>query len=202
MVHLPADGSLSPSVFTTEESTIIQCALGLIEEKRLLNRQPLRHRDELDRYLRLRFAGLTNEQGHALYLDPQLRLIAAETEAHGNQSSCAFDMRRIALRAITLGAEHVVFAHNHPSGNATPSVADVRHLLASADALRPLGIAVLDSFVVTATQVVSIRDHWHAQQAAMAAQQQREREQRRTQRRAKAAARMPLAALQHQGAAA
>lgn len=156
----PADAALAyPSVFTARENRIIQRALKLIEKKRLRDAPVLFCAADFERYLVLRFAGLTNEQGHVLYLDINHRLLAAETEFFGDQNGTPWDIRRVALRAITLGAGHVVFAHNHPSDISTPSDKDLQHLKWSEDALRPLKINLLDSFVVTSTRITSIKGY-------------------------------------------
>lgn len=154
---LDAAASVSSSVFTAREASTIKKALGIIEAKRLKDAPILHYLEDFERYLVLRFAGRTNEEGHVLYLDISRCLLTAETEFFGDHCSVAFDLRRIALRAITLGADSVVFAHNHPSGNREPSDADLRHLDYSESALSPLGITLLDSFVVTSTGITSIK---------------------------------------------
>lgn len=150
----------SPSIFTTQESALITRALNLIEDKRLKNAPVLHYMEDFERYLRLRFAGLTNEQGHTLYLNVNSELLSAETEFFGNQKSVSWDLRKTLARAIQLGAEYVVLAHNHPNNNPSPSDADLRHLDFFEKALEPCGITLLDSFVVTASTVTSIKTVW------------------------------------------
>ena len=179
---------LHPSVFSTEETGIIKAALNLIEEKRLRRKEILYYFEDFQRYLMLRFAGLTNEQGHVLYLNINRELLAAETEFFGHQSSVQWDMRRVVLRAITLGAEHVVFAHNHPNDNPQPSEADLRHLDRSIKTLQPLNINLLDSYVVTARGITSIKDVKKRQEDARWAERRAEDERRSAERRAKIAA--------------
>ncbi|CAM2295663.1 MPN domain-containing protein [Ralstonia mannitolilytica] len=179
---------LHPSVFSTEESSIIKAALNLIEEKRLRRKELLYYFEDFQRYLMLRFAGLTNEQGHVLYLNINRELLAAETEFFGHQSSVQWDMRKVVLRAITLGAEHVVFAHNHPNDNPQPSEADLRHLDWSIKTLQPLNINLLDSYVVTARGITSIKDVKKRQEEARWAERRAEDERRSAERRAKIAA--------------
>lgn len=161
MANLTQDATTSivPTVFATNEERIIKRAISLIESKRLKSANILYHFEDFERYLMLRFAGLTNEQGHVLYLSVNQELLAAETEFFGHQSAVHWDMRKVVLRAITLGAEHVVFAHNHPNGNPNPSDGDIRHLKWSEDALRPLNINLLDSYVVTSKGITSIKNH-------------------------------------------
>lgn len=146
-----------PSVFTTNETALITCALNLIEEKRLKNAPVLHYMQDFERYLRLRFAGLSNEQGHTLYLNVNRELLSAETEFFGNQKSVSWDIRKTVARAIQLGAEFVVVAHNHPNNNPDPSEADLSHLDWLETTFKPFGIDLLDSFVVTSKEVTSIK---------------------------------------------
>ncbi|THF55899.1 JAB domain-containing protein [Pseudothauera rhizosphaerae] len=161
---LGAPAPESPSVFTTHEARTIRRALDIIEEKRLRNAPVLYYFEDFQRYLTLRFAGLANEQGHVLYLDVERRLLAAETEFFGDHKRVPWDIRRVALRAITLGADSVVYAHNHPNDNPTPSEPDVRHLTWQEGALSPLNITLLDSYVVTSRGITSIKDYRKRQQ--------------------------------------
>jgi DNA repair protein RadC len=147
----------APNIFTTSESALINCALSLIEEKRLKLAPVLYYMQDFERYLRLRFAGLTNEQGHTLYLNINRELLSAETEFFGDQKSVSWDIRKTVARAIQLGADFVVLAHNHPTNNLTPSDADFLHTEWMERTLEPLKITLLDSFVVTASAVTSIK---------------------------------------------
>lgn len=147
-----------PSVFSTHEESIIFAALDLIEEKRLKRGDVLLHENDFRRYLMLRFAGLTYEQGHVLYLNSNHQLLAAEVEFFGNQNSVMWDMRKVVARALALGAEHLVFAHNHPNDNMQPSEQDLQHLDWATRALQPLNISLLDSYVVTSWGIASIKD--------------------------------------------
>jgi DNA repair protein RadC len=175
----------TPTVFTPREANVIKKALSLIEEKCLRQQPVMYFLNDFQRYLILRFAGLTNEQAHALYLDADYRLLAAEVEAVGSQSQVIWNLRNIALRAMTLGAEYVVFAHNHPTGTAIPSEADINHLAGYESILGSLKIKVLDSFVVTYDQAVSIKHYLKAKQDAQERKWQEQREQWAAERKAK-----------------
>lgn len=175
----------SPSVFTTQESALITRALGLIEEKCLKSKPVLNNRQAFDNYLCLRFAGLTNEQGHTLYLNVNHELLSADAEFFGNQKSVAWDIRRTAARAIQLGAEYVVLAHNHPNGNPNPSEADFAHLGWFERTMKPLGITVLDSYVVSHITTTSIKTVRELRNMAYARNELARMEQQRAERRAK-----------------
>jgi DNA repair protein RadC len=148
-----------PSVFSTHESALISTAMSLIEDKRLKNAPLMNGTQDFANYMRLRFAGLANEQGHVLYLNINRQLIAAETEFYGGQSSVMWDMRKVVGRAINIGAEFLVFAHNHPNENPTPSDADVQHMVWAEKMLMTLGLTLLDDLVVTSRGITSIRQY-------------------------------------------
>lgn len=187
MTHLIQDASASihPSVFTTHEASIISTALGIIEERCLRTGPVLHYFEDFQRYLLMRFAGLVNEQGHCLYLDCNLRLLSAETEFFGNQGSVAWDMRQIVSKAINLGAEHVVFAHNHPGDNPSPSDPDVKHLVWADVVLKHLNINLLDSYVVTHKGITSIKKHRERIEETKSRERMHECERRDAERRAK-----------------
>lgn len=181
-------GGPQPSLLSAQEDRLIQRALAVLETRQLKRGPLLSSPDHFRRYLRLRFAGLTNEQGHVMYLDVQLRLIGAEVDWYGHQSGGAFDLRRIVYRAITLGAEAIALAHNHPSGNPTPSSHDIQCHHHFEMVLAGLQIKVLDSFVVTPDEITSICERYARQTQELRAHQAQEKEQRRAQRATKRAA--------------
>ncbi|MBC7605036.1 MAG: hypothetical protein H7255_20560 [Ramlibacter sp.] len=149
---------LHHSTFNDRATALIAKAMRLIEERRLRGRQILNHLEDFSRYLVLRFAGLTNEQAHVLYLDLDRRLLAADVIYTGDHKSVAgWDNRQMLVRAISLGAEHVVFAHNHPNENPEPSPMDFGHLRNLECSLSTLGLNVLESFVVTSSGITGIK---------------------------------------------
>ena len=190
MAHLAPDAaaSIHPNTLTCRESSVVRKALKIIESKRLKHADVLYYFEDLERYLILRFAGLVHEQGHALYLDDSHRLIDADALAFGNQSEVRWDIRHIAYRAMALGADHVVMAHNHPNDNPKPSEPDVLSLTAFEKGLRMVGINLLDSFVVTSKEITSIKDYRKLCEEERTRYWHEEREYQRAQRRAKRAA--------------
>jgi DNA repair protein RadC len=154
-----AAASIHPNALTSRESSVVRKAMEIIESKRLKNADVLYYMEDFERYLMMRFSGLVHEQGHAVYLDTGRRLIDADTLAFGNQKQVTWDIRHLAFRAMALGAEYVVMAHNHPNDCPTPSDADVNNLTAFERGLSMVGISLLDSFVVTSKQVTSIKNY-------------------------------------------
>jgi DNA repair protein RadC len=93
-----------------------------------------------------------------LYLNTRNQPLACEQVAVGGLNVAALQPREVFGPALTLGAAAVILAHNHPSGDPTPSPEDLavtRHLR---DAGRLLGVEVLDHLVVSAERFKSLRE--------------------------------------------
>lgn len=109
-------------------------------------------------YLRLALGNREHEIFFAIFLDAQNRVIAAEDLFRGTLTETSVYPREIVKRALYHNAAAVIFAHNHPSGEANPSVADetLTHALKSALAL--VEVKVLDHFVVGSASASSFAE--------------------------------------------
>lgn len=114
--------------------------------------------DTVHTYLRLQLEGLRREVFAVLFLDVRQRLITMETLFHGSLTETSIYPREVVKRALELGAAAVILAHNHPSGDATPSPADQRVTRLLANALALVEVRVLDHVIVGAGQAVSMAD--------------------------------------------
>ena len=99
-------------------------------------------------FLRLHLAGLPHEVFFALWLDAQNRLIAAEELFRGTIDGASVHPREVVRRVIETNAAAVIFAHNHPSGVAEPSQADLRITQRLKDALALIEVRVLDHLII------------------------------------------------------
>ncbi len=97
------------------------------------------------------------EQVRVLYLDHKNQLILDEVSNHGTVDHAPIYPREIVRRALELSASSVILVHNHPSGDPTPSRADIEVTQAVIAAGRPLGISVHDHLVVGRDGVVSFK---------------------------------------------
>jgi DNA repair protein RadC len=109
-------------------------------------------------YLRLWLGGESREVFGALFLDSQHRLISAEKLFVGTIDQAAVHPRELVKRALTLNAAALVVAHNHPSGHATPSAADIALTHRLSDALHLVDIRLLDHFIVTTADTTSLAE--------------------------------------------
>jgi DNA repair protein RadC len=108
-------------------------------------------------YLRALLAGQARESFRVLFLDTANGLIADELMGEGTVDHAPAYPREIIRRALELNASACCLVHNHPSGGATPSAADIELTRNVAAAGRALRIAVLDHFLVGGDQVVSFK---------------------------------------------
>jgi len=128
-----------------------------ILEHPLRKREVLTSTSAVNAYLRARMGALPREEFRVLFLDTKNQLIADEQLGAGTHDHCPVYPREVVRRALELSAASILVAHNHPSGDPTPSSADVemtRQIVAAAVAL---GIKVHDHMIVGGDKVVSLR---------------------------------------------
>ena len=108
-------------------------------------------------YVRAELAHEPREQFRVLFLDKRNQLIADEQLGLGTVDHAPVYPREVARRALELSASAVILLHNHPSGDPSPSPADIDMTRQVVDALRPLRISVHDHLVVGSTGVASFK---------------------------------------------
>jgi DNA repair protein RadC len=108
-------------------------------------------------YVRIALRHEKSEQARVLYLDRKNKLIADETAGRGTVDHAPIYPREVARRALELSASAVILVHNHPSGDPTPSKADVDLTRDIEKALAPLEIRLHDHLVVGASETVSMK---------------------------------------------
>jgi DNA repair protein RadC len=108
-------------------------------------------------YAKVAMAGASREQFRVLFLDKKNQLIADEVMNEGTVDHAPVYPREVMRRALELSASAVILAHNHPSGDPTPSTADVEMTRQVAEAGRPLRITVHDHIVVGREGVASLK---------------------------------------------
>ncbi|MCJ2012771.1 RadC family protein [Methylobacterium sp. J-076] len=121
---------------------------------RRLARGQIRERDVLaswsavSDYLRATMAFAPREEFRILFLDKRNHLIADEVQGRGTVDHTPVYPREVARRALELSATAIILAHNHPSGDPTPSSADVSMTREIVSVLAPLHIVVHDHVIM------------------------------------------------------
>jgi DNA repair protein RadC len=99
-------------------------------------------------YCRSAMAFEEREQFRILFLDKKNALIADEVQQVGTVDHTPVYPREVIKRALELSATALILVHNHPSGDPTPSQADIQMTKAIVDIAAPLGISVHDHIIV------------------------------------------------------
>jgi len=99
-------------------------------------------------YCRTAMAFSDKEEFRLLFLDKRNQLIADEVQQRGTVDHTPVYPREVVKRALELSATALILVHNHPSGDPTPSRADIQMTQAIIDVAKPLGIAVHDHIIV------------------------------------------------------
>jgi DNA repair protein RadC len=108
-------------------------------------------------YAKVAMAGAPREQFRVMFLDKKNQLIADEVMNEGTVDHAPVYPREVMRRALELSASAVILAHNHPSGDPTPSTADVEMTRQVVEAGRPLRVTVHDHIVVGRDGVASLK---------------------------------------------
>ena len=100
----------------------------------------------------------TNEQFRLLFLDHKNQLLCDEVQQHGTINHTPVYVREVIRRALELGASSIILAHNHPSGDPSPSQADIELTREIVTAAKAIGINVLDHVIVGKGQTTSLKN--------------------------------------------
>ncbi len=113
---------------------------------------------------------LRREEVWALLLDARHRLLSVEPVVAGSLNSARLLPRDVLTPALRAGAAAIIVAHNHPSGEVSPSRADRLVTSALRDAARLVGLPLLDHLIVTQRAHYSFREveAWEAEAATAA----------------------------------
>ena len=140
-----------------QELKIVEAAAHRLARTKVMNRPVLSSWDALLDYCRAAMAHLGIEQFRILYLDRKNVLIADEEQARGTVDHVPVYPREVVKRGLELNASALILVHNHPSGDPTPSEADILVTNQILDAAGVLGIVLHDHLIIGKTQVVSFR---------------------------------------------
>jgi DNA repair protein RadC len=105
----------------------------------------------------MRMAEEKTEQFRLLFLDNKNALIADEQQQRGTVNHTPVYPREVVKRALELGASALILVHNHPSGDPTPSKADIEMTKDVQKAAQALGVLVHDHIVIGRDGHASLR---------------------------------------------
>lgn len=124
----------------------------------VMQTQVLGNWTQLINYLHATMAHETREVFRVLYLNKKNELIADEVQGRGTVDHTPAYPREVLKLALELGATALIMVHNHPSGDAQPSQADLDLTNAVVQAAKPLRITVHDHIIISAKGHSSLRN--------------------------------------------
>jgi DNA repair protein RadC len=139
------DGMTAASI---NEFKILEAGARRFAKGAVKKRLPLGSWSEVVDYCRTAMAFSDREEFRILFLDKRNGLIADEVQGAGTVDHTPVYPREVVRRALELAATAVVLVHNHPSGDPTPSTADVKMTLDIIALATPLGVAIHDHLIV------------------------------------------------------
>jgi len=131
-----------------QELSIVRAAAVKLAQERVLKRPVISSWDDLLSYCRAAMADEKSELFRILFLDKKNILIADEVQQRGTIDHTPVYPREVVKRALELGAAAIILVHNHPSGDPTPSRADIDMTQNIVKAAAALNIRVHDHLVV------------------------------------------------------
>ncbi len=136
---------------------IVQAATVRVLKAEVANRPILSNWQALLDYLRAEMAHLGVEHFRVLHLNTRNMLIRDEVMSKGTLDEAAVHVREVVRRAMDLGSAAIILVHNHPSGDPSPSRADIAITRAIIAAAQKLGITVHDHIIIGAQGHVSLK---------------------------------------------
>ena len=139
------------------ELKIVEAAAHRLAQSRIMQRPAISGWQALVDYCRASMAHLETEQFRILFLDRKNVLIADEAQAKGTVDHVPVYPREVVKRALELNASALILVHNHPSGDPTPSDADITVTRQIEEAAKALSITLHDHLVIGSADEFSFR---------------------------------------------
>ena len=140
-----------------QELKIVEAAAQRLMRAKVMNQPVLSSWDALVDYCHTAMAHRDTEQFRILFLDRKNVLIADEEQAKGTVDHVPVYPREVVKRALEVNASALILVHNHPSGDPTPSQADIAMTEQIAAAAQVLGINLHDHLIIGRSREVSFR---------------------------------------------
>lgn len=138
---------------------LLDAAAVRLTRARVMNRNVLSSWQSLIDYCRASKQYKKTEEFHVLFLDRKNVLVADEVQQKGTVDHTPVYPREIVKRALQLEASALIMVHNHPSGDPTPSRADVEMTKQVREAAKAVGVVLHDHLVIGAGEPYSFRSN-------------------------------------------
>lgn len=141
-----------------DEFELIHAVALKIGQSTVINKKALANWDALVTYCRTKMAENKIEEFHVIFLDKQNHIVADEQMGRGTVDHTPVYPREVIKRALELNATALIIAHNHPSGDPSPSRADIEMTHKLRDLAQGFNIALHDHLVVARGDVLSFKE--------------------------------------------
>ena len=109
-------------------------------------------------YLKDKYQFIKSEVIRVLFVNKQCEVIKEKSYTSDSVSECLIPFRLIVNEAINLKAFGIFISHNHPSGDLTPSISDIKATKTLLNVLKPLGIHLFDHLIIGNSSYYSFAD--------------------------------------------
>lgn len=139
------------------ELKIVEAAAQRLAQSKVLNKRVISSWDALLDYCQTSMAHLDTEQFRILFLDTKNTLIADEAQSRGTVDHVPVYPREVVKRALELNASALILVHNHPSGDPSPSQADIEMTMQIQNACAVMSINLHDHLIIGQSRHLSFR---------------------------------------------
>ncbi|OUD09651.1 hypothetical protein BVC71_07385 [Marivivens niveibacter] len=139
------------------ELKVVEAAAGRLARAKVIQRHVISSWDAVLDYCHTVMAHRETEQFRVLFLDRKNVVIADEEQAKGTVDHVPVYPREVVKRALELNASALILVHNHPSGDPTPSEADIAITRQIEDAATVLGLTLHDHLIIGKSTELSFR---------------------------------------------
>jgi DNA repair protein RadC len=150
--QVPGIGASAASIIKVLHELFCRAMREKITDTPLLNNQ-----EKVMEYCKMRMAYSAQEEFRILFLNKKNFLITDEVQQVGTIDQTSIYPREVVKRVIELGASAIIMTHNHPSGDSTPSKADIVITKQVQSALTTIGVKVHDHIVIAKNGHFSMR---------------------------------------------
>lgn len=112
---------------------------------------------ELIDYCKLNIGNKDTEEFHILYLNTKCHLIKDETHSTGTINTSSVYPRKILKEVLKIGATSIIIVHNHPTGDTTPSKADIQITNKIKETLKTIDVSLHDHLIVAKGNYISFK---------------------------------------------
>jgi len=152
LAEIPGLGEAAITEIKLVRAAALRVAHGAIRKRPLLSSW-----EKVVEYCRSAMAFEKCEEFRILFLDNRNRLMADEVQGRGTTNHTPVYVREVVKRALELSATSIILVHNHPSGDPTPSRADIEMTKQIIEAAARLDISVHDHLIVGRDGHLSLR---------------------------------------------